>query len=73
MFLRYLIAGGAGTVGGSGEIEEEGARVRSVKPRPRKGRTAGSKEERLLRRPEARSTGERLKVCFCYDKNSFIL
>ncbi|CBJ31707.1 hypothetical protein Esi_0276_0024 [Ectocarpus siliculosus] len=33
----------------------EGARVGSVKPRPRRGRAAGSIEERLPRRPAARS------------------
>ncbi|CAM9496678.1 unnamed protein product, partial [Scytosiphon promiscuus] len=35
--------------------KSEGARVRSVKPRPRRGRAAGSMEERLSRRPAVRS------------------
>ncbi|CAM9288767.1 unnamed protein product, partial [Ectocarpus sp. 8 AP-2014] len=45
---------GAGAGGGSVEIEE-GARVGSVKPRPRRGRAAGSTEESLPRRPTVRS------------------
>ena len=39
----------------SPQPKSEGARVRSVKPRPRKGRAAGSMEERLPRRPAVRS------------------
>ncbi|CAB1111464.1 unnamed protein product [Ectocarpus sp. CCAP 1310/34] len=35
--------------------KSEGARVGSVKPRPRRGRAAGSMEERLPRRPAVRS------------------